>query len=97
VKPAGSLVLKKYRHGLWVGTGPVRVPGRTGSTGNWPNRSGSQRFRQPCSAQVETVSEPTWYFLSWRRQMTYSFLRKRCLGFRSGSVCCSCQKCVSTF
>jgi hypothetical protein len=31
-----------------VGTGPVRVPGRTGSTGNRPNRSGSQRFRQPC-------------------------------------------------
>jgi hypothetical protein len=44
VKPAGLLLLKKYRHGLLVGTGPIRVPGRTGSTGNRPNRSGSQRF-----------------------------------------------------
>jgi hypothetical protein len=44
VKPAGLLLLKKYRHGLLVGTGPVRVPGRTGSTGNRPNRSGSQQF-----------------------------------------------------
>jgi hypothetical protein len=31
VKPAGLLFFKKYRHGLLVGTGPVRVPGRTGS------------------------------------------------------------------
>jgi hypothetical protein len=34
VKPAGLLLLKKYRHGLLVGAEPVRVPGRTGSTGN---------------------------------------------------------------
>jgi hypothetical protein len=44
VKPAGSLRLTKFRHGLEVGTGPVRVPGRTGSTGNRPNRTGSHRF-----------------------------------------------------
>jgi hypothetical protein len=28
-------------HGLGVGTGPVHVPGRTDSTGNRPNRTGS--------------------------------------------------------
>jgi hypothetical protein len=42
VKLAGSLGLKKFRHGLEVGTGPVRVPGRIGSTGN-----GSHRFCEP--------------------------------------------------
>jgi hypothetical protein len=31
VKPAGSVGLKKYRHGLGLGTGPVRVPDRSGS------------------------------------------------------------------
>jgi hypothetical protein len=47
VKPAGSVGLEKLRHGLGVGTGPVRVLGQPGSTGNRPNRSGSQRFGEP--------------------------------------------------
>jgi hypothetical protein len=47
-KPASSVGIKNYRHGLGLGTGPVRVPGGTGSTGNRPNRSGSQRFGEPC-------------------------------------------------
>jgi hypothetical protein len=33
VKPAGLLLVKKYRHGLLVGTRPVRVPGRTEPNG----------------------------------------------------------------
>jgi hypothetical protein len=44
---------KKCRHGLWVGTGPVRVPSRTRSTENQPNRSGSQRFGEPCLTGCE--------------------------------------------
>jgi hypothetical protein len=46
-KPTGSLMLKNFRHGLGVGTVPVHVPGQTDSTGNWPNRPGSQRFGKP--------------------------------------------------
>jgi hypothetical protein len=48
VKSAGSLRVKNYRHGLGVKTGPVHVPGWTGSTGNRPNRIGSHRFCEPC-------------------------------------------------
>jgi hypothetical protein len=51
-KPAGSVGIKNYRHGLGLGTGPVRVPGRTGSTGNRLNRSGSQRFGEPWPAKL---------------------------------------------
>jgi hypothetical protein len=46
-EPAGSPSYVKYMHGFRVGTGPVHVPGRTGSTGNRSNRSGSHRFREP--------------------------------------------------
>jgi hypothetical protein len=41
VEPTGSPRYLNYKHGFRVGTGPVHVPGRTGSTGNRPNRSGS--------------------------------------------------------
>jgi hypothetical protein len=51
VKPAGSLRVKNIRHGLGVGTGPVRVPSRTGST---RNRTGSHRFCEPWQVQVAT-------------------------------------------
>jgi hypothetical protein len=47
VKPASSLTLENYRHSLGMGTGSVHVPGRAGSTGNRPNRPGSQRFGEP--------------------------------------------------
>jgi hypothetical protein len=49
VKPTGSLRFQIYSHGLGVGTGPVRVPSRTGSTGNRPNRTGSHRLCKPWS------------------------------------------------
>jgi hypothetical protein len=39
VKPAGSVGIKKYRHGLGLGTGPV--PPGTGRTGPVPNGSGN--------------------------------------------------------
>jgi hypothetical protein len=47
VKPIDSVGIKNCNHGLGLGTGPVRVPGQTGSTGNRPNRSGCQRFGDP--------------------------------------------------
>jgi hypothetical protein len=55
VESAGSPRDSNYRHGFRVGTGPVHVPGRTGSTGNRPNRpnrSGSHRFREPWSRHI---------------------------------------------
>jgi hypothetical protein len=54
VKPAGSSRNLIYMHGLRVRTGSVRVPGRTNSTGNRPNRPCSHRFRKPWFA-----SDPT--------------------------------------
>jgi hypothetical protein len=48
VKPAGLPLSKICRHGFGVGTGPVHVPGWTGSTGNRSNRTGSHRFCEPC-------------------------------------------------
>jgi hypothetical protein len=47
VKPTGLPFLRICRHGFGVGIRPVHVPGRTGSTGNQPNRPGSHRFCEP--------------------------------------------------
>jgi hypothetical protein len=77
VKPTGSLGLTKFRHGLGVGTGPVRVPGRTGShrfCEPWslrPNRTGSHRFCEPWSLAAgdeiltySPVVRPVWFLSS---------------------------------
>jgi hypothetical protein len=56
VKPAGSLRLENFRHSLGVGTGLVHIPGQIGSSGNRPNRPGSQWFGEPC-LQLKKLSK----------------------------------------
>jgi hypothetical protein len=60
IKKSGGLAVKStglpfsriYRHGF--GWEPVHVPGRTGSTGNRPNWTGSQRFCEPSFRDKQT-------------------------------------------
>jgi hypothetical protein len=69
--PVGSMRFQKFSHGLGVGTGPVRVLGRTGSTGNRSNRTGSctaSRPRAPYYGRSVTPPSPQVEHATYKRR-----------------------------
>jgi hypothetical protein len=54
------------RHGFGVRTEPIHIPGRTGSNGNRPNRTGSHRFCEPCSRRYPSLDHPNAHRKLWR-------------------------------